>query len=374
MKFALDTPAKRELDQLTRFSGWCLDDDGLPVDRIILRVNGMPAVQLERLPRYDLVDAFPNLAYAMQGGFAGDLPLPTTARRGERLQVELVAQSRGRSHLLAGWKFIAACDGAIHAQRPRAYALADFLDNAPASDIWSREGSEIAWPATVLSVPHFHTAGTLPTIRIIEAGQTNDYSSGALQVIDQIPSDGVFIDLGCGIRRQEDVRLNGLYLDAVHFRGVDVVSTQARLPFRDNCIDAVVSLNVFEHLPDPFFMANEALRILKPGGWLWVETAFMQPLHADPSHYFNMTTEGLLRTFSSFHVEQHGVLPHHFPSCSLRMQFEHVMPYLRDAAWKRTLSEWLAKLYSDGNSLDEALGPIGRNTLAAGVYLRGRKP
>lgn len=242
------------------------------------------------------------------------------------------------------------------------------------SDIWASKRSGIPWPATVLAVPHFHSPGSLPTIRILETGQTNDYSSGALQIINQISDNGVFIDLGCGIRRKQDVRRNGLYLDAVHFRGVDVVSTRPRLPFRENCVDAVVSLSVFEHLPDPFSMADEIFRVLRPGGIIWIETAFMQPLHADPSHYFNMTMEGLLRTFSAFLIEEHGVLPHQSPSYSLRMQFNHVMPYLRDEAWKQTLNEWLAKLYSDGGSLDEALGPVGRNTLAAGVYLRGRKP
>lgn len=260
------------------------------------------------------------------------------------------------------------------ATRLRSYELADLLENGSASDMWNRDQAKICWPAGVLAVPHFHDPDTLPTIRVLETGQTNDYSSGALQVINQLSGNSVFIDLGCGIRRKEDVRHNGLYLDAVHFRGVDVVSTRSRLPFRDNCVDAVVSLSVFEHLPDPFSMANEIFRVLRPGGIIWIETAFMQPLHADPSHYFNMTMEGLLRTFSAFLIDEHGVLPHQSPSYSLRMQFNHVMPYLRDETWKRTLSEWLAKLYSDGGSLDEALGPIGRNTLAAGVYLRGRKP
>ena len=40
MRFALDTPAGCELDRVTRFSGWCLTDDGLPVDCLWLRVNG----------------------------------------------------------------------------------------------------------------------------------------------------------------------------------------------------------------------------------------------------------------------------------------------------------------------------------------------
>lgn len=374
MTFALDTPASRKLDQLTRFSGWCLNDDGLPADRIFLRVDGTPVVQMERLPRHDLVNAFPHFGFATQGGFAGDLPLPSTARKGDCFRVELLAQFQGRSHSLMNREYAATCDAMPLTPRLRSYEIADLLESGSVPDMWNHDQPKICWPAGVLAVPHFHDSETLPTIRVLETGQTNDYSSGALQVINQLSDNSVFIDLGCGIRRKEDVRRNGLYLDAVHFRGVDVVSTRSRLPFRDNCVDAVVSLSVFEHLPDPFSMANEIFRVLRPGGIIWIETAFMQPLHADPSHYFNMTMEGLLRTFSAFLIEEYGVLPHQSPSYSLRMQFNHVMPYLRDETWKQTLNEWLAKLYSDGGSLDEALGPIGRNTLAAGVYLRGRKP
>jgi hypothetical protein len=208
-------------------------------------------------------------------------------------------------------------------------------------------------------------------------------------VINATHAPALFLDLGCGIRREQDMRPNGVYLDAVHFRGVDVVSTQARLPLRDNCVDAVVSLSVFEHLPDPFAMAAEIRRhggkiekyigmaadirrVLKPGGTLWIETAFMQPLHADPGHYFNMTLQGLLRTFSGFEVDECGVLPHHVPSQSLRMQLNHVLPYMQEGEWKRILSGWLEQLASGGAALDDALGPIGRRTLAAGVFIRGR--
>ena len=120
-------------------------------------------------------------------------------------------------------------------------------------------------------------------------------------------------------------------------------------------------------------MAGEIRRVLKPGGTVWIETAFMQPMHADPGHYFNMTIQGLLRTFAAFEIDERGVLPHHLPSQSLRMQFDHVLPYMRDSPWKRTLEEWLARLRSDGAGLDEALGPIGRRTLSAGVFIRGRK-
>ena len=378
LKFALDTPAGRELGAVDRFSGWCLTDAGLPVDRLYLRVNGLAAVELERLPRRDLVAAFPTLPEAAQGGFAGDLALPESSVTGDRFDIELVARLHGTEHVLLERSYRFASSAPPGRSRARSFQLADVLERVPAEDTWTSArmrgaGATICWPALILDTPHFHDAAVLPTLRVLEDGPTNSYSSGAVEVMDATPAPGLFLDLGCGIRREQDMRSNGIYLDAVHFRGVDIVSTQARLPLRDNSVDAVVSLSVFEHLPDPFAMAAEIRRVLKPGGTVWVETAFMQPMHADPGHYFNMTIQGLLRTFAAFEIDDRGVLPHHMPSQSLRMQLDHVLPYMQDSEWKRTLEEWLARLRADGAGLDIALGPIGRRTLAAGVFIRGRK-
>ena len=377
MRFALDTPAGRDLDGVTRFSGWCLTDDGMPVDGLFLRVNGADAVQLERLPRLDLVGAFPQYPEAAQGGFAGDLALPGWAAAGARFDVEVIARHQQAEQVMARRTFRLEPKVPARTPRARSYQLADILERAPVADIWgsaasARARAPVSWPAFVLGAAHFHDAGGLPTLRLLEHGATNAYSSGALDVINATRAPALFLDLGCGIRREQDMRPNGVYLDAVHFRDVDIVSTQARLPLRDNSVDAVVSLSVFEHLPDPFAMAAEIRRVLKPGGTAWIETAFMQPLHADPGHYFNMTLQGLLRTFSGFEIDESGVLSHHVPSQSLRMQLDHVLPYMQDGEWKRTLSALLGRLVSDGAALDDAMGPIGRRILAAGVYFRGR--
>ena len=376
MRFALDTPAGRDVDRVTRFSGWCLTGDGTPVDGLFLRVNGMEAVQLERLPRLDLVGAFPQFAEAALGGFAGDLALPDGAGAGDRFDVEVVARRKQVEEVMVRKTFRLEPKMPVRAPRTRSYQLADILERVPVTDMWSSgtvsPGASRSWPAFVLGTPHYHDPGGLPTLRVLEEGPTNAYSSGALDVINATRAPALFLDLGCGIRREQDMRPNGVYLDAVHFRGVDIVNTQARLPLRDNSVDAVVSLSVFEHLADPFAMAAEIRRVLKPGGTVWIETAFMQPLHADPGHYFNMTLQGLLRTFSGFEVDECGVLPHHVPSQSLRMQLNHVLPYMQEGEWKRILSGWLAQLASGGAALDDALGPIGRRTLAAGVFIRGR--
>lgn len=52
----------------------------------------------------------------------------------------------------------------------------------------------------------------------------------------------------------------------MRFLGADAT----RLPFPDACFDAVTMFDVLEHIPDDARATAEALRVLRPGGWLLV--------------------------------------------------------------------------------------------------------
>jgi ubiquinone/menaquinone biosynthesis C-methylase UbiE len=58
-------------------------------------------------------------------------------------------------------------------------------------------------------------------------------------------------------------------------RGVSTASFQVgvgeALPYADNRFDLVVSLAVFEHVQDPAQVARETFRVLKPGGYAFIE-------------------------------------------------------------------------------------------------------
>lgn len=45
-----------------------------------------------------------------------------------------------------------------------------------------------------------------------------------------------------------------------------VVATAASLPFADSCVDVVFSSNVWEHVPEPERVADELVRVVRPGG------------------------------------------------------------------------------------------------------------
>ncbi len=52
-----------------------------------------------------------------------------------------------------------------------------------------------------------------------------------------------------------------------------------RLPFDDSAFDLVCSYNSFEHFADPSAALSEFIRVVKPGGWIYLEFG---PLFASP--------------------------------------------------------------------------------------------
>ena len=49
-----------------------------------------------------------------------------------------------------------------------------------------------------------------------------------------------------------------------------VIGSGMQLPFRDNSVDVCYSSNVLEHVPDPWRMAEEMVRVTRPGGLVFL--------------------------------------------------------------------------------------------------------
>lgn len=116
---------------------------------------------------------------------------------------------------------------------------------------------------------------------------TNPYPQ---RFVDLLPaSGGRALDCGSGGRTLPGV----VSLEYVAAPGVDVRADGAHLPFPDATFAVALSQAVLEHVPDPQAHVDELWRVLKPGGLLWLEVAFLQPVHMAPMHYFNLTPHGL---------------------------------------------------------------------------------
>lgn len=75
----------------------------------------------------------------------------------------------------------------------------------------------------------------------------------------------------------------------------DVFADGAKLPFPDNCFDAVFYLEVLEHVPEPAQIMLEISRVLKPAGRAWISMPFLYPLHDAPFDFQRYTPYGLRR-------------------------------------------------------------------------------
>ena len=186
-----------------------------------------------------------------------------------------------------------------------------------------------------------------------------------------IDSYDLVLDLGAGNPRDSEHHPNVVFHEFVHYAHTDVVSVCDRLPYRDNVFDAVISKAAFEHLARPWEVADEIHRVLKPGGLVRVDTAFMFPLHGDPYHFFNMTLDGAKEMFKRFRTLSCGVMPYQLPSYGLRAQFDTMLEHLQPGDWHQRITEWRDLV---NGTLDTALDARGIDALAAGVYFEGTKP
>ena len=128
---------------------------------------------------------------------------------------------------------------------------------------------------------------------------SNKLPPRAIQLIQE--SGGLVLNLSAGA---STIRFpNVVELEYKFFKHTDVAGDVHRLPFQDEVFETVVCLNAFEHYRDPHAAMAEIRRVLKRGGRLFVRTAFLQPLHEAPHHYYNCTEFGLRHWMRHFDVE-----------------------------------------------------------------------
>jgi len=182
---------------------------------------------------------------------------------------------------------------------------------------------------------------------------------------------------------------NCIELEHKIFRNTDVVGDAHALPFRDNTFDRVFAFNVFEHLRSPRRAAAEVLRVLKPNGLVAIHTAFLQPLHEAPAHFFNATEFGVRSWFSQFDIEKCHVSDNFAPGVMLAFLMSTVAQSMREAgisAEKQShvlesrMGEW-AELWDtrfanppDSFAILQSLPQLQQKSIAAGFELLARKP
>lgn len=128
----------------------------------------------------------------------------------------------------------------------------------------------------------------------------NPFSEVIERYLDDAGDGDLILECGGGDRRR--CRPNHLNFEYLRFELADVFGDIHSVPFRDGVFDLVFSQAVFEHVRNPFEAAEELIRVTRPGGIILTEVAFLQPLHAVPYHFFNMTLWGVEELFRTCEI------------------------------------------------------------------------
>lgn len=171
-----------------------------------------------------------------------------------------------------------------------------------------------------------------------------------------------------------DTRFEGrvLYTDVAFGRNVNCIADAHDLPFEDGSFDACFAVAVLEHVADPQRCVAEIVRVLAPGGFVFAETPFMQPVHMGAYDFTRFTYLGHRRLFRRFDELHSGVAGG--PATSAAQMLRYALTSLSDRA---TARKWLrlagVLLTFPMRWLDRfTANKLGAYDSASGFYFFGR--
>lgn len=141
------------------------------------------------------------------------------------------------------------------------------------------------------------------------------------QALQQIPVGARILDAGAGTQQyrrfckhlkyvsqdfaQYDGQGNsaGLQTGEFDYGQLDIVSDITAIPEPDATFDAVMCIEVLEHVPDPPAALAELSRLLKPGGTLVITAPFCSLTHFSPYHF----STGFNRYWYETHLPENGL-------------------------------------------------------------------
>ncbi len=113
--------------------------------------------------------------------------------------------------------------------------------------------------------------------KILDAGAGESQYKIYCEHLDYIAQDFAMYD-GVGDSK-------GIQKEKRDYSNLDIVSDITSIPIENDYFDAVMCIEVFEHLPNPIEALLELNRVLKPGGKLILTAPFASLTHYSPYHY-----------------------------------------------------------------------------------------
>ncbi len=132
---------------------------------------------------------------------------------------------------------------------------------------------------------------------------------------------------GCGDKK-------GLQTGSWNQENLDIISDIAEIPRPDLFFDAIMCIEVFEHLPAPLLALKEFSRLLRPGGVLLLTAPFCSLTHFAPFHF----SAG----FNSYWYEKH------LPEYGFKiLELEKNGNYFEYLAQEIRRIDWVANKYTN---------------------------
>lgn len=205
-----------------------------------------------------------------------------------------------------------------------------------------------------------------------------NYEDLARQLLAFSPRPRVLI-IGCGLMgagisaltQNPDIEL--IESDICLGGRAKLVCDAGDLPLADGSLDGVVLQAVLDDLIDPHRCLDEIHRVLKPGGLVYVETPFMQPVHDGWRDFGRWSLLGHRRMLRMFEEVSSGAVGG--PGMALALMYQaFLLSLVRSRAGRmgmtilaRTTAWWLK--YVDRLIIDR---PAALDSASA-VYFMGRK-
>ncbi len=161
---------------------------------------------------------------------------------------------------------------------------------------------------------------------------------------------GKVLDLGAGMAKyKETIKKHAadyIACDVKKNENIDTVCNVTNLVFPPESFDTVISTQVFEHVDNPFMVAQEIKKVLKMGGNAIITAPFMLPFHADPKDHFRFSREGLEEIFKSsgFEIIDSGTYGGFFMVLSEMIHFSWFDSYKHKSGRIVSIIERIAKV------------------------------
>jgi len=126
-----------------------------------------------------------------------------------------------------------------------------------------------------------------------------DVTAALAKVCREMPARPRVLVIGAGDRRYPDPA-DIVYTDVSFSRGLHAIADAHDLPFADEEFDLVLAVAVLEHVADPPHVVDEIWRVLRPQGYVYADTPFMQPVHMGAYDFSRYTYLGHRRLFRRF--------------------------------------------------------------------------